>query len=252
MKKNHWIYILLFILFIPLNTNAQSWRLIRYEAGLGLGTTHAFMDIGSENFGIPSFRFAGTRPNVFFDASFQVLEDLAVQLDLGYIQLSGKDPDSRGRGLSFVTNSFEPVVRVEYNIIGGGRAFGSSATFNRRGMVNSYNTLRLYGFAGAGGILTKAKVKDINGDEAIGNPSYDNNLHFAAVFPMGLGLKYEIDSHWAVGFETGFRFALSDVLDGYQHPASQYRDKYMLTNVKAIYKIRNDRRGVPQFSRYRR
>lgn len=252
MKKNLWIYITLFALLIPFASNAQSWKLIRYEAGIGIGTTHTFMDIGSENFGITSFRLAGTRPNAFFDASFKILEDLAVQLDLGYIQLSGKDPDSRGRGLSFVTNSFEPVVRLEYNIIGGGRAFGTSAVYNRRGMVNSYNTLLLYAFAGAGGILTKATVKDINGDEVIGRLGYDNNIHFGVVFPMGLGLKYQLSSEWDIGLEVGGRFALSDVLDGYQHPASQYNDKYILTNVKAIYKIRNDRRGVPKFGGYRR
>jgi hypothetical protein len=247
MKKNHWIYILLFVLFIPVNSHAQAWRLIRYEAGIGFGTTRSFMDIGSENYGITSYRFAGTRPNVFFDASYQILEDLSVQLDLGYIQLGGKDTDIRGRGLSFVTNSFEPVIRVEYNIIGGGRTFGSSATFNRRGMINNYNTLYFYTFAGAGGILTKAKVKDIYGDEVFGNPGYDNNLHFAPVFPMGFGLKYQLDSEWALGFEMGFRFALSDLLDGYATQWSQYNDKYMLSNVKLIYKIRNDRRGVPQF-----
>ncbi|MFC2129440.1 hypothetical protein ACFLQX_01600, partial [Bacteroidota bacterium] len=238
---------------IPLASNAQTWRLVRYEAGLGIGTTHSFMDIGSEKDGLRSFSFRGTRPNVFFDASFLILEDLAVQLDLGYIQLAGRDSDARTRDLSFVTNSFEPVVRVEYSIIGGGRTFGSTALFNRRGMVNDYNTLNLYAFAGAGGILTKAKVKDINGDEVVGNPSYDNNLHFGAVFPMGLGLKYQWDSDWAIGLEIGGRFSTSDLLDGYwNQTASQYKDRYILTNVKAIYKIRNDRRGVPQFSRYRR
>ncbi len=119
-------------------------------------------------------------------------------------------------------------------------------------MINNYNTLHLYAFAGAGGILTKAKIKDINGDEAITNPNYDNNLHFGAVFPMGLGLKYTIDSNWAIGLEVGGRFSLSDVLDGYATPWSQYNDRYILTNVKAIYKIRNDRRGVPIFGGFRR
>lgn len=252
MKKNHWIYIALIALLIPVSSNAQSWRLIRYEAGIGLGTTHTFMDIGSDQFGIKSFRLAGTRPNLFFDASYQIMQDLAIQLDLGYIQLSGKDPDSRGRGLSFVTHSFEPVIRAEYNIFGAGRAFGSRALFNRRGMVNNYNTIYMYAFAGAGGILTKATVKELNGEEAVGRSGYDNNLHFGVVFPMGIGFKYVFNSEWALGVEIGGRFALTDYLDGYKTQWSQYNDRYILTNVKAIYKIRNDRRGVPQFSRYRR
>lgn len=252
MKRNYWIYILLLVLLTSLNANAQPWRLIRYEAGVGLGTTQSFMDIGSENFGLTSFRFAGSRPSAFVDASFQILEELSVQLDLSYLQLSGKDPESRTRGYSFVTNSFEPVVRVEYNFFGGGTRTASNALFNRRGMVNNFNSIKFYAFIGAGGILTKAKVKDSDGIEVIGKTGYDNNVHFAPVFPMGIGAKYELSTHWAIGLESGFRLSTSDLLDGYQYTTSQYKDKYILTNVKAIYKIRNDRRGVPQFSRYKR
>ncbi len=250
MKKNHWIYILLLVLLIPVESQAQRWRLVRYEASVGIGTTHAFMDIGSEFFGLKSFRLPGTRPNFAFDASFMIIQDLSVQLDLSYIPLSGKDPIDRGRGYSFISHSFEPVVRLEYNIIGDGRTFGFSGVYNRKGMVNNYNKFSLYVFAGAGGILTKSKITDSDGEEVLSNPYYDNNTHFNFVLPAGLGMKYTINSDLALGFEIGYRYTFTDELDGYLHPSSQYNDYYILTNVKAIYKIRNDRRGVPIFRRY--
>ena len=140
---------------------------------------------------------------------------------------------------------------MEYVVLGGGRAF-SNALFNRRGMVNSYGDFGVYLFGGAGGILTKSKIKDINGEEPLTNPYYDNNRHFSFVIPAGVGVKYNLSSGIGISLEAGYRFTFSDILDGYQHAVSQYYDQYMLTNVKAIYKIRNDRRGVPKFGGYRR
>ena len=114
-------------------------------------------------------------------------------------------------------------------------------------MINSYNKLYLYGFAGGGGLLTKAKVKDLNnnGEEPLSNPGYDNSMKYAAVFPVGAGIKFAMDAHWSVGAEFGYLFTLSDYLDGYASSYSQYNDSYYLTSVKIIYKIRTGRNGLP-------
>ncbi len=252
MKNRLWIYILFLLLVMPSEMQAQRWRLQRYEASLGLGTTHSFMDIGSESYGLKAFQFAGTRPNASFSASFKIIEDLSAKLDLSYIQFSGVDNDNRLTVTSFVSNAFEPKLTVEYNILGGGKTFGSTATFDRRGMVNDYNTFYLYAFAGVGGLLSKAKAFDENREILLNATYFDTNMHFGVVFPMGIGAKYSINSNWSVGIEIGGRFTLTDNIDGYATPFSSYNDRYILTNFKAIYKIRNDRRGVPQFSEYRK
>ncbi|MEX0987305.1 MAG: hypothetical protein WD052_07485 [Bacteroidales bacterium] len=253
MNRRIWIYLLLLALIVPVKVEAQRWRLKRYEAGIGLGTVHTFMDIGSEFDGIRSFQFTDSRVNLSTHAGYKILEDLTVKLDLNYLMIGGSDSESRDRSLSFTAHCFEPLARVDYNFLGAGRAFSSNAVFNRRGMVNNYGQSFLYVFAGAGGILSKAKVKDINGDEVIGNPSYSNNLQWGYVIPAGIGFKRTMDAYFDLAIEVGGRFTFTDLIDGYQHAtASEYNDKYIITSVKAVYKIRNDRRGRPIFKKYGR
>ena len=249
MKKNRWIYILLLVLLIPVESQAQRWRLQRYEAALGLGPTHTFMDIGPMRNGITSFQLPGTRPNVTFDARFRILEPLAVKLSLSYVQFGGVDNYENLTVKYFVANAFEPAVSFEYYLLGAGRTLGFSGVYNRKGMVNNYNNLSLYVFGGVGGLLSKANGYDENRDLVLNDPYFDNNSYFNVVIPVGLGIKYSIDSDWSIGVEVGARFTFTDLIDGYTTPFSQYNDKYALTNFKAIYKIRNDRRGVPIFRR---
>ena len=253
MNRQILLYILFFLLIIPGKVEAQRWKLVRYEASVGVGTTHPFMDIGSQNYSIRSFRLADTRANVFTHVGFKVLEDLTLKLDLNYLMLGGSDQASRPRELMFTSNCFEHLLRVDYNLVGGGRTFGSTAIFNRKGMINNYGSSYVYVFAGGGGILSKAKVKYIGGEEAIDNPSYSNNLHWGFVIPAGVGYKLNLNSGMDLGFELGGRLSFSDWIDGYYNPKfSQYKDSYITTSFKAIFKIRNDRKGRPIFSQYGR
>jgi len=146
------------------------------------------------------------------------------------------------------------LVRFDYNLFGSGaRSFGSNALFNRRGMINNYGESYFYVFSGIGGIMSKSKVTDVNGDEVIGNPSYYNNLNWGIVIPAGLGYKRSMNAYVDLAIEVGGRFSFTDKIDGYKHAtASDYNDKYITTTVKAVYKIRNDRRGRPILSRYGR
>ncbi len=250
MNKRIWIYICLAALLVPCKTEAQRWKLRRYEAGIGLGTVTTFMDIGSPDFGISSFRPNDTRFNVSSHIGYNLFQDLAVKLDLNYLMLGAMDPEIRDRSLRFTTHAFEHGVRFDYTFVGGGRTFGSTALFNRRGMVNSYGSSYLYAFAGAGGILSKATVRNESGEEEIGNPGYNNNMQWGIVIPAGLGYRRSVDAYFDFVFEIGGRFSFTDLIDGYQTQFSQYNDRYIITSVKAIYKIRNDRRGIPIFSKF--
>ncbi|MEX0981216.1 MAG: hypothetical protein WD578_07275 [Bacteroidales bacterium] len=242
MNRHFLIYILLGALLIPSTAEAQRWKLRRYEAGIGIGTVTSFTDIGSPDFGLTTF--FDTRFNACSHLGFLILEDLSVKLDLNYLMIGASDPETRDRALSFTSHGFEHAVRVDYTFLGGGRTF-SSATFNRRGMVNNFGTAYLYVFAGAGGILTKATVKDANGEEDIGNIGYSNNMHWGAVIPAGIGFRVSIDAYFDLVLEVGGRYTFTDWIDGYKTEFSQYDDRYIITSVKAAYKIRNDRRGRP-------
>jgi hypothetical protein len=160
----------------------------------------------------------------------------------------GKDEEvsSHGRYYSFTSQAFQHVARVEYYLVGAQTAAISGAVYNRRGMVNNYNKIYVYLYGGAGGVLSKSKVKDLNtGEEPVNNPGYNNNLVYSGVFPVGAGLKWSLDPRWSIGFEMGYTWCTSDLLDGYASEWSDYRDSYYLTSVKAVYKIRNDKQGRP-------
>lgn len=251
MNKPVWIYMLLLVLLVPANVEAQRWKLKRYEAGIGIGTVTTFMDIGSPNYGITSFRPYDTRFNISSNVGFMLMEELSVKVDLNYLMIGAIDPEIRDRSLRFTSHALEHGVRLNYTVLGGGRAFGSTALFNRRGMVNSYGTSHVYVFAGVAGILSKATVRDVNGEEVITNPSYNNNLQWGVVIPAGLGYRRSVNAYFDFVFEMGGRLSFTDLIDGYKHAtASFYNDKYIITSVKAIYKIRNDRKGRPILSKY--
>ncbi len=252
MKKNLWFLFLIIFVMTAVDGFGQRWKLRRYEADLYIGVVSFHGDIGLANQPLLN-NFNGIRPSFGIQPRFKITQDIAVSLDLGYLIYGGKDIEgsSHGRLYSFNSHAFQHVVRGEYYILGDSRNIISGAVYNRNGMVNNYNKLYLYVFGGAGGVLSKAKIKDLNnnGEEPLDNPGYDNTLQYTAVFPVGGGIKFSIDPRWSVGAELGYQFTLSDKLDGYASEWSQYKDSYFLTTFKAIYKIRNERNGRPIFKR---
>jgi hypothetical protein len=254
MKRDFLFLIATILLLTAMDVSGQRWKLRRYEADIYLAGVSFHGDIGLADRPLANM-FNGFRPSVGVSPRFFMRKYLAVSLDLGFIMYGGKDEEgsSHGRLYSFNTNAFQHFARLEYYIMGepGG---SRGAIYNRRGMINSYNKLNLYAFAGAGGILSKSKVKDLNNDgaEPLANPGYDNRLKYTAAFPLGGGIKFSMDPRWSVGVELGYQFTLSDWLDGYSSVYSKYNDSYYLTTIKAIYRIRNDRNGKPIFKRYYR
>ena len=252
MKNKFWIPIIALLVLTSIDGYGQRWKLRRYEADLYIGAVSFHGDIGLANKPLMN-NLNGMRPSIGFKPGFKITQDLTVALDLAYIVYGGKDKEgsTHGRLYSFNSHAFQHLVRAEYYLIGEGRSFISGAMYNRKGMVNNYNKLYLYVFGGAGGVLSKSKVKDLNnnGEEPLTNPGYDNSMQYTAVFPVGGGAKWSIDPRWSIGVEIGYQFTLSDYLDGYSSAWSEYNDSYYLTTVKAILKIRNDRNGRPIFKK---
>lgn len=252
MKRTFWILIATLLVITAVDANAQRWKLRRYEMDIYLGVVSFHGDIGLADRPLAN-AFNGMRPSIGIIPRFKITESLAVSLDLGYLMYGGKDDANaeHGRVYSFNSNAFQHMARLEYYLVGS-RSGITSGIYNRRGMVNNYNRLYLYVYAGAGGILSKSKVKDENGEEPLENPGYDNTLQYTAGFPMGGGIKFALDPRWSVGVELGYQFTLSDKLDGYQSEWSNYNDSYYLLTVKAVMMIRNDRNNRPLFNKYYR
>ena len=247
MNKKVILYFLVFIFFIPLSSSAQRWKLRRYEISLGLGPTKFFGDVGgtadSDNaMGFKDIQIEYIRPSMTFTAAYKITGELNVKMNLIYGFIKGDDINSRndGRNYAFKSTIFEPSFQVEYYLIPESRSFASAALFNRKGMVNNYSKIFLYVYGGVGGIYSNPKPQK----EFVAN--FDNNFsRFGVSFPVGLGVKYTIDSKWSLGVDFGRRFTLTDYIDGYTTPYSKHNDTYYIGSFSAIYKIRSDRRGFP-------
>ncbi len=259
MLRKFWICLVALLLVLPLAGYSQMWRIMRYEAGVGLGSIHSFTDIGPAQKLVPDF-FNGTRPNLSVDARFKIDPFWAIKLDLAYLMFGGADvtADTHYRpdyDYAFNTQAFEHTLRIEYYILGEARrGGGSSGIYNRKAMLNTFNTLYLYVFAGAGGVMSKAKMfeKGNPANELTGTTGYNNNLLWSPVFPGGIGVKYSYSAWWTFGLEAGLRITLTDFLDGYNDPYyGDYNDFYYLISVKAIYRLRAGRNGLPTFRGYK-
>ncbi len=257
MKRKFWICTVVLLLIFPLAGHGQvRWKILRYEAGVGLGSVHSFTDIGpSENSALNFFN--GTRPNLTVDLRYKLGPKSALKIDLGYMLMGGTDVDSDshfrpGGGWAFRTHAIEHTLRLELYILGERRFRSSTAIYGRKGMINNFKKVNLYLFAGAGGIISKGKVFEA-GDpksELIGLTGYDNNFLWNPVFPGGIGAKYAYSTRISFGAEAGVRYTLTDFLDAYSDPYwGSYDDYYYIVSFKMIYKIRAGRNGLPVFKK---
>ena len=252
MKNKIWIPIITLLLLTSIDSYGQRWKLRRYEMDVYLAGVAFHGDIGLADKPFANM-FNGFRPSLGVNPRFMISQNVAIALDLGYYMYGGKDEEgsSHGRYYSFNSHAFVHGVRGELYVLGTARPALSGAVYNRRGMINNYNTLFLYLYGGVSGVLSKSTIKDLNndGEEPINNPGYYNNAVYSVVFPVGAGIKFNFDPRWSMGLEMGYNFSLSDKLDGYASEYSNYNDSYYTISVKAIYKIRNDKNGRPVFQK---
>ncbi len=253
MKRLGWFLLFLFVI-VPFQVRAQKWKLKRYEAIAGIGTSNYFGDIGGsadENnlLGLKDIDLKSTKPSFSAGIRYRITSLWSAKLGLTYAWLSGDDQGSRNeaRGFSYSTTLFEPSVQVEYSIIPEERRHSSTAWFNKRGMLNNYSRVNLYIFAGLGGAFFGVKP-----DSVLAENYDEEHKTTGMVIPAGVGLKYVIDDLWSVGFELGGRLTTTDYLDGYTSEWSNTNDIYYFGIINAIYKIRTTRKGIPYFFQGRR
>ncbi len=249
MAKRVLLYFVLILFCLPQSSEAQRWKLRRYEALAGVGFANYFGDIGgaadTENwFGIKDLSIKNTRPALYLGARYKIRTNVSVKMNLAYGYISGDDVGSKNndRGFEFSSRIIEPSFQAEYSLIQEEQRRRSSALFNKKGMMNNYSQINLYLYAGIGGVFFNPIVNDA----MKAAPSYDpDHAKMGIVFPAGLGLKYVISQSWSVGAEFGIRFAISDYLDGYTSAWSQRNDLYYFGHVHGIYRIRTSKEGWP-------
>jgi hypothetical protein len=243
------IVILIAIIFVP--GYSQKWKLTRYEAIAGIGTTSFFGDIGgypngSNLFGLKDISLLSTRPSLYLGARYKIQQDKSIKFNLIFAWFNRKDNPSinyqEARNYSFNTFAIEHSLQFEYSFVKEDRHRFSFALFNRRGMLNNYSKIGLYGFAGLGGLLFKP---GLNGQI---DPKYETkktSLGYTMVLPVGIGVKLIYNNKYAFGFELGGRYVLSDYVDGLSTQYSHHKDVYYFGVFNLVYRIKTSIKGYP-------
>ena len=67
------------------------------------------------------------------------------------------------------------------------------------------------------------------------------------MIPVGIGLKFGLNTSWSIGFDMGGRFTTSDYIDGYTSEYSKSKDVYIFGVINMVYKIETGSNGLPVF-----
>lgn len=246
MKRRFYLIYLIAFLF-PYFSDAQVWKMRRYEAMGGILTSNYFGDIGGYSkgdnaLGLKDFRLSQTRPGFYLGARYKVLENLSAKLNLTYAFLHGTDEGgvNEGRNFKFSTTVFEPSVQVEYSFLPekGSRSY---LMMKGKGIGTFQPSFSAYVFAGLGGAFFGTKKL-----ENLENVDFEYGKA-ALVIPVGIGVKIDLNPKFFAGFDLGGRFTTTDYLDAYTSQFSKSNDVYYFGVFSLIYKIKTSRTGWPVF-----
>jgi hypothetical protein len=218
-------YFLIFIIlcFAVQLSDAQLWRMKRWEAVLGVGPSFSFPDIGGFSIGknILGFKdlsYRQTRFDINGSLKYRLSRTVNTRLSLTYAMLHSTDDrgSNEGREYEATTNLFEPAFIFEYYFIKN--KYESSYLFLRgKSLWSMLSSLDFYGFAGIGGASYS-----VNGNDALVERDLTRN-GFTAVIPGGIGATLIFTPNINFGLELGGRYTFTDYLDGYTSQFSKAR-----------------------------
>ena len=234
--------------FFSTTSEAQIWKMKRYEAVAGIGPSFFFGDIGGyskgENIlGIKDLSFKQTRFNINMNLKYRLTQDLNARLSLTYGLLHATDErgSNEGRQMEASISIFEPALIGEYYFIKN-RAENSYLFNKGRGnFITTMKSLDFYFFSGIGLVNYSVRRNEALAIKGM-NPS-----GFAGVVPLGLGttLVYSPDINF--GLEVGGRYTFTDSLDNYTSQYSSSNDVYYFLNFTVTYKLKSRSNGMPSF-----
>lgn len=241
--------VILFLLFFLLTLNvqesqAQLWKMRRFEMVGGLGPSFFFSDIGGfskkENvLGFKDLSFLQTRYNINVSGRYRILEDLNLRLSLsgGKLRASDERGSNEQRKFESSTFIFEPVLLSEFFFIKNKNENSYLFAKGQAGFRRFINSLDVYAFTGFGGALYSVKGNDklVSANMETGG--------FTTVIPVGAGANLIYSSDFNFGVEVGGRYSFSDYLDGYSSQYSSSNDVYYFLNFTFTYKMRTGPKG---------
>lgn len=253
MKRSLLIILLFYILGSV--SQAQLWKINRYEASGGLGPSLFFGDVGGFSktkniLGLRDMSFLQTRFNINFNFKYRFTQDINARLSLAYGLLHAVDTrgSNEPRGNEASTSFFEPAIIGEYYFIKN-FAENSYLFAHRRGLGlgGLIKLLDFYVFTGIGGIGYSVTPNDVLRATQIAKGLKSGG--FAAIIPVGIGANMIYSPELNFGVEVGGRYAFTDYIDGYTSQFSSSNDVYYLVNFTITYKLRTGPKGLPLFRR---
>lgn len=214
MKK---ILLLTVVAFMPLFTKAQfNWGHNYFEVGLGVGIMNYSGELTNSIVDFKHLHFGGS---IF--GRYNMGKFLSFRLQLALGSISGNDADSpdfrnRIRNLDFRSHLFEGALMVEVNLMGfqprGHEKMFSPYIFVGLGVFN-YNPYSFHIDPNKNGVPIHLRALRTEGQ---GSSTFPNRKPYPLTqlsIPMGVGIKYAINSNISLGLEVGFRPTFTDYLD---------------------------------------
>lgn len=245
------ILISIVVFILAEQSQAQRWKMRRYEFGGGIGSSQVFGDIGGtasdQNwFGLRDLSIDETNIAGALHGAYKKTHRVSFQGNFNFGMAQGSDEGSKSdRGRSYSTTMFELSGQVKYFFVTEDKKYRSAALYSKRGMVNNYSTFAAYAFAGAG-----VNFALVSHGDAVVLPvdEYRSGLNIVPVIPFGVGVRYILDDRTYLEGEFGYRYAITDFIDGYNQTASsKYSDLYYFFIVSYNYRIKTTRRNLPSF-----
>lgn len=233
------------------DTFGQRWKLRRYEVGAGIGTMQMFADIGgtaNQNnwFGLRDINFKETNLAASGNIRYKASPFMSVRMNFNYGRGQGSDADSRNdRGRSYKLSLYEVSGQYEYYFIKEDKMYRSAAVYNKKGMLNNYNSFCAYVHLGGGVVITNSK----HGEAVIQDfDDYKPGINVAPVVSFGIGIKYILDDRKYINGDLGYRYGLNDYLEGYKQTiSSKFNDVYYYMSISLNYRLKTSRRNIPTF-----
>jgi hypothetical protein len=248
MKRS--VLTLLLFCFIISLTEAQIWKLKRFEATAGLGPSFFFGDIGGYSqtkniLGLRDITLLQTRFDFNASLKYRIREDVNIRFSLtsGFLHATDVRGSNEGRRFEASTLIIEPAFIGEYYFIKNMAEDSYLFTKGRKtGFIGFIKSLDFYAFTGIGGLAYFVK----------GNTRLESygmrHGGFTAVIPVGVGSTLIYSPNFNFGVELTGRYSFSDYVDGYSNiQYSRSNDVYYFLNFTITYKLKTGSNGWPSF-----
>ena len=216
----------------------------RLSFGVNFGSNLTYTDLKQYDFGLATKYHSELGWGAGLTGMYALNSIFAVQGQLNYGTINGTHRLGTGTSYKkhkasynhyFTGDLFEYTLDLNVNI--------TNLLFNPKHQLRKYY---VYGFLGTGLTSFRSVRYQLASDNQDTDPilSYEgyNDKDLAnskvdrtneVVIPMGLGVRYKLNSNWSVTLETSGRYMRSDKLDAFV--AGEAKDVYQYTNAGVLY-----------------